>query len=152
MCQHSVSSILSPFSPSLIFHLPALTTLQKLSLHFIAPSGCAAHTKTIGCRTGPHFSIASDQCCRQCFKAGLDRSLVTLRAFFLSAGNGHDIAEEFLHSCDLPVLWSSHNRHALPCFIFPTPPLMYFQLIPRGSLLRVGARPGLGRWSFLVSA
>lgn len=50
------------------------------------------------------------------------------RVPFLSAGNGCDIAEELLHSCAPPVLWSSCNWHALTCFVSPTPLLMYFQL------------------------
>lgn len=53
------------------------------------------------------------------------------RVSFLSAGNGHDIAEWLLHSYAPPVAWPSCNWHALTCFIPPTPPLMYFQLITK---------------------
>lgn len=70
-------------------------------------------------------------------------------SLFFSAGNGHDIAEELLHSCAPAVLWSSCNCYVLTCFISPPSPLMYFQLITK--ILATGSEEHnlttLGYWS-----
>lgn len=82
LCQHCMSSSLAPLTPS-GFSIPLHWWLCRGHCHCTsAPFSCAASAKIIICHTGPHFNIASDQHCTQCFKGGLDRLLVTLKSPF----------------------------------------------------------------------